>query len=81
MQNQYNLAAYLSQCHELWEQADVFVDKFQCESETIFLINNRTNLEPVLCIRNFLSNPDPTFLEISDPDPTQLLSKEAKVKF
>ena len=25
--------------------------------------------------------PDPTFQEISDPDPTQLLSKEAKVKF
>ena len=37
MQNQYNLASYLSQCHELWEQADLFVDKFQCESKLIIL--------------------------------------------
>ena len=38
----------------------------------------------MLWIRNyFLSDPypDPTFQEISDPDPTQLLSKEAKVIF
>ena len=26
-------------------------------------------------------DPDPTFQEISDPDPTQLLSKEVKAKF
>ena len=25
MQNQYNFCSYLSQCHELWEQADIHV--------------------------------------------------------
>ena len=33
MQNQYNFCSYLSQCHELWEQADVYVSKGQCEGE------------------------------------------------
>lgn len=27
MQNQYKFCSYLSQCHELWEQADLFVAK------------------------------------------------------
>jgi len=27
MQNQYNFCSYLSQCHELWEQADLYVVK------------------------------------------------------
>ena len=27
MQNQYNFCSYLSQSHELWEQADLFVVK------------------------------------------------------
>lgn len=31
MQNQYNFCSYLSQCHELWEQADLYVSKGQCE--------------------------------------------------
>jgi hypothetical protein len=36
MQNQYNFCSYLSQCHELWEQADLYVSKGQCED---FFIN------------------------------------------
>jgi len=31
MQNQYNFCSYLSQCHELWEQADLYVSRGQCE--------------------------------------------------
>ena len=31
MQNQFNFCSYLSQCHELWEQADLYVSKGQCE--------------------------------------------------
>ena len=39
MQNQYKFCSYLSQCHELWEQADLFVAKGEgkgrgtCEGE------------------------------------------------
>ena len=34
MQNQYNFCSYLSQCHELWEQADLYVvKKVICEGE------------------------------------------------
>ena len=33
MQNQYNLCSYLSQSHELWEQADIFVAQGTCEGE------------------------------------------------
>ena len=33
MQNQYNFCSYLSQCHELWEQADLYVSKGQCEGK------------------------------------------------
>ena len=36
MQNQYNFCSYLSQCHELWEQADLYVSRGQCEG--IFLV-------------------------------------------
>ncbi len=36
MQNQYNLAAYLSQSHELWEQADLFVDRYQLEGKLVY---------------------------------------------
>ena len=35
----------------------------------------------VLDPKLFFSDPDQTFQEISDPDPTQLLSKEAKANF
>lgn len=31
MQNQFNFCSYLSQCHELWEQADLFVNKGNVE--------------------------------------------------
>jgi hypothetical protein len=31
LQNQYNIASYLSQCHELWEQAELFLTKGNCE--------------------------------------------------
>lgn len=31
MQNQYTFCSYLSQCHELWEQADLYVSRGQCE--------------------------------------------------
>ena len=37
MQNQYNFCSYLSQCHELWEQADLYVRKSQCEDFFIHL--------------------------------------------
>jgi len=37
MQNQYNFCSYLSQCHELWEQADLYVSKGQCEDFFILL--------------------------------------------
>eukprot|EP00090_Calanus_glacialis_P045592 TRINITY_DN8564_c0_g1_i1.p1 TRINITY_DN8564_c0_g1~~TRINITY_DN8564_c0_g1_i1.p1 ORF type:complete len:1322 (-),score=456.59 TRINITY_DN8564_c0_g1_i1:685-4209(-) len=37
MQNQYNFCSYLSQCHELWEQADLYVSKGQCEDFFIHL--------------------------------------------
>jgi len=37
MQNQYNFCSYLSQCHELWEQADLYVQKGQCEDFFILL--------------------------------------------
>ena len=37
--------------------------------------------QAVLWIRNYFSDPDPTFQDIPDPDPTQLLSKEVKAKF
>jgi hypothetical protein len=32
LQNQYNIASYLSQCHELWEQAELFLNKGNCEA-------------------------------------------------
>ena len=42
MQNQYKFCSYLSQCHELWEQADLFVARGEgkgargtCEGNTI----------------------------------------------
>jgi len=31
MQSQYTFCSYLSQCHELWEQADLYVVKGVCE--------------------------------------------------
>jgi len=31
IQNQYSFCSYLSQCHELWEQADLYVGKGMCE--------------------------------------------------
>jgi len=31
LENQFNIAAYLSQCHELWEQAELFLNKGNCE--------------------------------------------------
>ena len=37
MQNQYNFCSYLSQCHELWEQADIHVVRDvrgACEGES-----------------------------------------------
>ena len=38
MQNQYNFCSYLSQCHELWEQADLYVVKRGvCESKIYYL--------------------------------------------
>ena len=39
MQNQYNFCSYLSQCHELWEQADLYVVKRGvCESKIYYLV-------------------------------------------
>lgn len=37
MQNQFNFCSYLSQCHELWEQADLFVNKGNVEDFFILL--------------------------------------------
>jgi len=37
MQNQFNFCSYLSQCHELWEQADLFVNKGNVEEFFILL--------------------------------------------
>lgn len=37
MQNQFNFCSYLSQCHELWEQADLFVTKGNVEGFFISL--------------------------------------------
>jgi len=31
LQNQFNIASYLSQCHELWEQADLYASRGSCE--------------------------------------------------
>lgn len=31
LQNQFNIASYLSQCHELWEQADLFATRGSLE--------------------------------------------------
>ena len=49
--------------------------------EGVFLVLHGSVVDPKI----FFSDPYPTFQEISDPapdpDPTQLLSKEAKVKF
>ena len=41
------------------------------------------NVSSVVDPKLFFSDPypDPTFQEIPDPDPTQLLSKEVKAKF
>ena len=44
MQNQYKFCSYLSQCHELWEQADLFVARGEgkgrgtCEGDYLIFI-------------------------------------------
>ena len=36
LQTQYNIASYLSQCHELWEQAELFLNKGNCEGLLLY---------------------------------------------
>ena len=57
-------------------------------SSTLFICSTVNRNASAIWLENsvvdpklFFSDPDPTVQEISDPDPTQLLSKETKVKF
>ena len=44
MQNQYNFCSYLSQCHELWEQADLYVSRGQCEGLFLCFVCFKINI-------------------------------------
>ena len=53
------------------------------QSQTIEICKSISEIPGIQCCGSeiIFFDPDPTFQEILDPDPNQLLSKEAKEKF